>query len=207
MKEEEREIAADRFGRLRTLNSKISDADLRRQDHLATTSKKHKEHCDYVLNRLEHQQSMDLEIYEDKYSRTVMKDVNTKKKLKNLEDDNKADYDHNMSKKKEKYEKVNHNKSNKNLQIKKRNQSLSLKDKRIDRQVSLTRLKLGEGMKAIAEIKRLQNSDAKENNQREKMIMQMKHAKYHEDQRRKEENFSQFCNDVRSMRDLSYMSI
>ena len=39
------------------------------------------------------------------------------------------------------------------------------------------------------------------------MIMQMKHAKYMEDQRRKEENFSKFCNDVRSMRDLSYMSI
>ena len=98
---------------------------------------------------------MDLETYENKYSRTVMKDLNTKKKLKNLEADNKADFDHNMSKKKERWEKVDHNKSNKNLQIKKRNQSLSLKDKRIDKQVSLTRLKLAEEMQAIGEIKKL----------------------------------------------------
>ena len=55
LKEEEREIAADRFGRLKALNSKISDADLRRQEHLATTSKKHKDHADYVMNRLERQ--------------------------------------------------------------------------------------------------------------------------------------------------------
>ena len=58
---------------------------------------------------------MDLELYEDKYCRTVMKDMGTKKKLKNLNADNKADFDHAMSKKKEKWEKVDHNKSNKNL--------------------------------------------------------------------------------------------
>lgn len=156
MKEEEREIKADRFGKLRTLNSKISDADLRRQDHLATTSKKHKDHGDYVTNRLEHQASMDLELYEDKYSRTVMKDVNTKKKLKSLKKESKADFDHVMGLKKLRSETVDHNKSNHNLKIKKRNQSLSLKDNRIDNQVSMTRLKLGDGMKAIAEIKKLQ---------------------------------------------------
>ena len=156
LKEEEREIKADRFGRLKTLNSKISDADLRRKEHLQSTSKKHKEHADHVLNRLEYQNTIDLEKYEDKYSRTVLKDMNIKKKLKDLEADNKAMFDDVLSKKKEKWEKVDHNKSNQNLKIKRRNQSLALKDKRLEQQVSMVRLKMGEGMKYIAEIKRLQ---------------------------------------------------
>ena len=84
-----------------------------------------------------------------------MKDMNIKKKLKDLEADNKAMFDSVLEKKKERWEKVDHNKSNQNLKIKKRNQSLSLKDKRIDHQVSMTRLKMGEEMKKIAEIKKL----------------------------------------------------
>ena len=84
-----------------------------------------------------------------------MKDMNIKKKLKDLEADNKAMFDSVLEKKKERWEKVDHNKSNQNLKIKKRNQSLSLKDKRIDHQVSMMRLKMGEEMKKIAEIKKL----------------------------------------------------
>ena len=84
-----------------------------------------------------------------------MKDMNIKKKLKDLEADNKAMFDSVLEKKKERWEKVDHNKSNQNLKIKKRNQSLSLKDKRIDHQVSMTRLKMGEEMTKIAEIKKL----------------------------------------------------
>ena len=54
-KEIDREIKADRFGVLRTIDSKIAKADSRRKQHLEETAKKHRDHAEYVLNRYEYQ--------------------------------------------------------------------------------------------------------------------------------------------------------
>ena len=88
-KEIDREIKADRFGVLKTIDSKIAKADSRRKQHLEETSKKHRDHAEHVLNRYEYQQGVDLEKYEDKYSKTVLKDLKTKKTLKEIKLDRK----------------------------------------------------------------------------------------------------------------------
>ena len=70
--------------------------------------------------------------------------MKTKKTLKEIKLDNKAMFSKMMDKKKEKYEKIDLNKSTEQLKIKKRNHSLALQEKRMEKQVSATKLKFGE---------------------------------------------------------------
>ena len=65
-----------------------------------------------------------------------------------------------------------------------------LEERRMDNQLSVARLKMGDELSKIVEIKKLQKLDNRENNQRDKMIMIMKHQAYQDDQRKKELNFA-----------------
>jgi len=67
---------------------------------------------------------------------------------------------------------------------------LVLEERRMDNQLSVARLKMGDELSKIVEIKKLQKLDNRENNQRDKMIMIMKHQAYQDDQRKKELNFA-----------------
>ena len=89
-----------------------------------------------MSKRYKDQLDVEVEKFENKYSRTVMKDLKTKKTIKDLKLDNKAKFDTAMDKKKDKYEKVDVNKSNEQLRIKKRNHSLANEEKRMERQLS-----------------------------------------------------------------------
>ena len=102
-----------------------------------------------------------------------------------------------MEKKNQKMEKVILNKSNELLKVKKKKQSIAQKEVEISQKISQAKVKSALELKQIIEIKRLQNEDNRENREREKVINVMKHAAYFDSQRRKEENFVAFAQEIR----------
>ena len=174
---------------------------------MKSTSKKHRDHIDFVNQKVKTQEEIDRENYEKKFGKNVIKGMDVKKKLKNLESEKKQLFDIEMTKKGEKMEKVLVNKSSELNKMKKKKQSIAKKEDEIAQKLSQAKLKTGLELKQIIEVKRLQMEDNRENRERDKMITMMKHQAYFDSQRKKEDNFTAFAQECRSMHDLSYLSM
>ena len=147
--------------------------------------------------RVKTQEEIDQENFEKKYGKNVKKGIDIKNKIKTLEGERKVVLDQEMEKKNQKMEKVILNKSNELLKVKKKKQSIAQKEVEISQKISQAKVKSALELKQIIEIKRLQNEDNRENREREKVINVMKHAAYFDSQRRKEENFVAFAQEIR----------
>ena len=157
------------------LNNRISEADIRRDRTLKSTSKKHRDHNDKVYNKNMTQHEIDQQNFENKFGRNVQKGLEIKEKLKKLEEDNKLRYDDSLAKKNTILEKVNGNKYTENDKVKRKNRRIAQKDNEMTQKIIQARIKSDLEVKKISEIKRLQNEDIRENRERDKMLTLMKH--------------------------------
>ena len=196
-KAEDEEVTKENTELAKRLNGKISEADIKRHQHLQSTSKKHRDHAEYVNFRVKTQEEIDQENFEKKFGKNVKKGIDIKNKIKTLEGERKLVFDQEMEKKNQKMEKVILNKSNELLKVKKKKQSIAQKEVEISQKISQAKVKSALELKQIIEIKRLQNEDNRENREREKAINVMKHAAYFDSQRRKEESFVAFAQEIR----------
>ena len=157
------------------LNNRISEADIRRDRTLKSTSKKHRDHNDKVYNKNMTQHEIDQQNFENKFGKNVQKGLEIKEKLKKLEEDNKLRYDDSLAKKNTILEKVNGNKYTENDKVKRKNRRIAQKDNEMTQKIIQARIKSDLEVKKISEIKRLQNEDIRENRERDKMLTLMKH--------------------------------
>ena len=98
-----------------------------------------------------------------------------KEKLRKIEEDNKLRYDDMLAKKTTIMEKVNNNKYNEMDKVKRKNRQMARKDAENSQKLIQARIKSDLEVRKVAEIKRLQNSDVKENRERDKMLNLMRH--------------------------------
>ena len=157
------------------LNNRISEADIRRDRTLKSTSKKHRDHNDKVSYKNMTQHEIDQQNFENKFGRNVQKGLEIKEKLKKLEEDNKLRYDDSLAKKNTILEKVNGNKYMENDKVKRKNRRMAQKDNEMTQKIIQARIKSDLEVKKISEIRRLQNEDVRENRERDKMLTLMKH--------------------------------
>ena len=59
----------------------------------------------------------------------------------------------------------------------------------------------------MAEIKRLQNLDVKENRERDKMLNLMRHQAYFMNWEKKQQSIAEMAKEIRNTQDVSYLSV
>ena len=192
---------------MKRLNGRLSDADNRRRDHLHSTSKKQRDHCNYVNDRRKYQAQVDMENFEENFGQKINKAIETEKKKKNQAEERQAIFNAEMTMKAEKMEKVNFNKDKEQNKMKQKRTFVAKKDIEIANKLSNAKIKTALELKKTVEIKRLQTLDNGENRERDKMITMMKHQAYFDKQRRQEENFKAFVGECRDIQNASYLSI
>ena len=77
-KAEDEEVSKEKSELAKRLNGKISEADLKRTQHLNSTSKKHRDHIDYVNLRVQTQEEIDQQNFEKKFGKNVKKGIDIK---------------------------------------------------------------------------------------------------------------------------------
>ena len=180
------------------INSRISDADLRRNLSIKSAQKKHRDHNDTVTLKNSVQHEIDQQNYEHKFGTNVQKGLEIKEKLRKLEEDNKLHSDDVLAKKTTILEKVNNNKYNEMDKVKRKNRQMARRDAEITQKIIQTRVKSDLEVKKVAEIKRLQNLDVMENRERDKMLNLMRHQAYFINQEKKQQSIAAMAQEIRN---------